>query len=86
MEATLMHFRQGRHHQYNNQMIIRVDGFDRDKAKSLIGKHVIWQAPGKQKKQLKGKVKALHGNAGNLRVQFETGMPGQSLGQKVRIE
>jgi len=86
MEGVIMHFRQGRHHQYTNQMIIQVKGMTAEKAQELIGKQVVWQAPGKQKKQLKGRIKALHGNSGAVRAYFETGMPGQSLGQKIQIQ
>jgi len=81
-----MNFRQGRHHQYTNQMIIQVKGYDIDSAKSLIGKNVIWDAPGKNKKQLKGRIKALHGNSGAVRAYFETGMPGQSIGTKIKVQ
>ena len=86
MEAVIMHFRQGRDHQYNNQMIISVEGYDKQKSRTLIGKHVVWTAPGKKKTRLKGKIKSLHGNSGSLRVYFEKGMPGQCLGQKIKIE
>jgi large subunit ribosomal protein L35Ae len=69
------------------QMIILVEGVDsKDKAEKLIGKSVSWEAPGKNKKVLKGKVSAPHGSKGAVRAIFETGMPGQSLGKKVKIE
>jgi large subunit ribosomal protein L35Ae len=68
-------------------MIIHVDGItDKAKAQALVGKSVIWTSPGKAKKQLKGKVAAAHGGKGAVRAIFETGMPGQSLGEPVRIE
>lgn len=68
-------------------MIVVVEGVDsKEKAQALVGKTVSWEAPGKQKKILKGKVSATHGNKGAVRVLFETGMPGQSLGQDVKIE
>ena len=86
MEAVIMHYRQARHHQYNNQMIIQAAGYDAEKAKALIGKRVVWTAPGKEKKHLRGTIKALHGNSGSLRVQFDVGMPGQSIGTKIKIE
>jgi ribosomal protein L35AE/L33A len=35
---------------------------------------------------MSGKVAASHGNSGAVRVIFETGMPGQALGQKVKIQ
>jgi large subunit ribosomal protein L35Ae len=67
-------------------MIVEVSGVDsRAKAHDLIGKSVVWETPSKEKKSLKGIVAQEHGTKGALRVRFETGMPGQSLGQKVVI-
>jgi large subunit ribosomal protein L35Ae len=67
-------------------MIIMVDGTDnKEKAAKLVGKSVSWTAPGKEKKEIKGKISAAHGNKGILRVLFEKGMPGQSIGAKVNI-
>ena len=80
-----MNFRGGRHTQYDNQMIILVDEIDsKEKANALIGKKVIWSSPAK--KEIKGIVKSAHGSKGAIRVLFEKGMPGQSIGQKVKIE
>ena len=84
MEATIINYRMGRHHQYNNQMIIQVPSITKaEKAKHLIGKKVVWISP--SKKELTGLIKKEHGNNGALRVYFDTGMPGQSLGTKVQI-
>jgi len=78
-----VHFRQNRHTQKGNHMIVEVAGLDsREKAEKLVGKAVSWNTG---KRELKGKVASAHGNSGALRVIFETGMPGQSLGQKVVI-
>ena len=64
-------------------MIVKVKGVDaRAKAEALIGKKVTFNTG---KKDILGEVKAAHGNSGALRVIFETGMPGQSLSQKVTI-
>jgi large subunit ribosomal protein L35Ae len=66
-------------------MIIHLDSVDsRDKAAKLVGKTVVFTTPGK--KELKGTVASAHGNSGAIRVIFETGMPGQSLGQKVAVQ
>jgi large subunit ribosomal protein L35Ae len=66
-------------------MIVQAPNVDsREKAKELIGKSVTWKSPAG--KELKGKVTQEHGNSGALRVQFETGMPGQALSGKVSIE
>lgn len=67
-------------------MIILVDGIDnREKAEKLVGKKVEWNAPGKNKKILTGKVASAHGRKGAVRAIFETGMPGQAIGQKVKL-
>ena len=80
-------FRGSKRTRTGNQMIIVVDGVDnKEKAQALVGKTVSWTTPGKAKKVLKGKVTAAHGGKGAVRVLFETGMPGQSIGKEVKIE
>jgi len=81
--AVIVNFRGGRHTQKNNQMVVSVAD-DKEKAKALIGKHVIWKSPAG--KELKGKITQLHGSKGAVRVLFETGMPGQSVGTEVEIK
>ena len=86
MEGLILNFRRSRHRTYGNQMIINVSGIDnKEKAAKLVGKTVSWIAPGKEKKEIKGKISAAHGNKGVLRVLFERGMPGQSIGNTVKI-
>ncbi len=46
-------------------------------------KKVVWKSPAN--KEIKGEVRSAHGNKGALRVLFETGMPGQSITNKVEI-
>jgi len=84
MEAIIVNFRQGRHTQNDNQMVLLVDGMTKDKAKSLVGKEVVWKSPAG--KELKGKITGTHGNKGAVHALFETGMPGQSVSQKVQIK
>ena len=79
-----MHFRQGRHHQNTKQMIIKVAETAED-AEKVIGKTASWTSPSGT--VIKGKISALHGRNGNVRVIFEEkGLPGQSLGTKIKIE
>ena len=86
MEGLILNFRRSRHRTYSNQMIIQVDGTDnKEKAAKLVGKSVSWISPGKEKREIKGKVRSSHGNKGVLRVLFEKGMPGQSIGNKVKL-
>jgi ribosomal protein L35AE/L33A len=84
MEATVMHFRQGRHHQNTKQMIIKVAD-TAEEAEKVIGKTASWTSPSGT--VIKGKISALHGRNGAVRVIFEEkGLPGQALGTKIQIE
>jgi large subunit ribosomal protein L35Ae len=86
MEGLILNFRRNRHSTYPNHMIISVEGVDnREKAEKLVGKKISWLSPGKEKKEIKGEIRAAHGNSGALRVIFEKGMPGQSIGYKIKI-
>ncbi len=79
-----MHFRQGRHHQNTKQMIIKVADTV-EEAEKVIGKTASWTSPSGT--VIKGKISALHGRNGNVRVIFEEkGLPGQSLGTKIKVE
>ena len=85
MEGTIVNFRGSRRVKKGNHMIIHlINVDDKDKASKLIGKKVVWKTSAG--KQMNGQVTALHGNNGALRVRFDTGMPGQSIGTKVDIE
>jgi len=83
MEGTIVNFRRGLHVVSKNQMIISTASIvDKEAAKKLVGKKVIYNTG---KKDIQGEVVAAHGNSGALRVKFETGMPGQAIGQKVKL-
>ncbi len=84
MEGTIVNYRRARHHQTPNQLVIQVKSVNsKEQAAKLVGKTVKW-ATGK--KDIAGKVSSTHGNKGAVRALFETGVPGQALGTKVRIE
>ncbi len=85
MEGLITNFRGGRHTKSENQMIIKINGYDnKDKSYSLIGKKVEWESA--SGKKISGKVSNIHGNSGCVRVIFEKGMPGQAISQKVKVE
>jgi large subunit ribosomal protein L35Ae len=85
MEGIIVNYRGSRRVKHTLQMIVEVHGVTtKDKATSLVGKKVTWTTPGK--KLMNGVVSGAHGNSGALRVRFDVGMPGQSIGQKVKIE
>ncbi len=82
MEPVVVHFRQGRHHVNPYQMILKAG--TKEEAAKLVGKTVVWTSP--SGKELKGKVSALHGRTGSVRAIFaEKGLPGQALGQKLKV-
>ena len=84
MEGVIKNFKRGRTTQTMNQMIIVVKGMEtREKAAELVGKKVTWKSPAG--KDINGEVRSAHGNSGAIRVLFETGMPGQAIGDKVVI-
>ena len=85
MEGTIVHFRGSRRVKRSNQMIMQVKSVDnKEKASKLIGKKVIWKTSAG--KEMIGEITNIHGNSGALRIRFDTGMPGQSIGTKVAIE
>ena len=84
MKGVIANFRMGRHCQKTNQMIVKPENADtKEKATKLIGKEVVWKSPAG--KEIKGKITKEHGRNGCVRVLFETGMPGQSIANKVEI-
>ncbi len=85
MEGIIASYRRGRHTQTDNQMLINIKEIDsKEKASKLVGKTVTWKSPAG--KEIKGKIRNVHGSKGVVRALFELGMPGQSLGSKVKIE
>jgi len=84
MKGLIANFRGGRHTQYNNQMIIIAEGIkNKEQAQKILKKTVTWKSP--SGKEIKGKITSIHGNKGAVRVLFEKGMPGQSIGGSVEI-
>ncbi|MBI2140465.1 50S ribosomal protein L35ae [Candidatus Woesearchaeota archaeon] len=84
MDGMIKNFRRGRHRVKMNQMVVypaQMKG--REEAKGMVGKTVTWKSPGG--KELKGTIRSAHGGKGAVRVLFETGMPGQAIGEKVNI-
>ena len=87
MKALVASYVRGRHRQTDNKMILHVDGLTtRDEARKLVGKKVVWTAPGKQKTTITGTITIPHGGKGYVRALFERGMPGQSVATTVDIQ
>ncbi|NVM54104.1 MAG: 50S ribosomal protein L35ae [Candidatus Helarchaeota archaeon] len=80
--GVIANYRRGRHTQ-NTKHILLDFNLTYQEAAQLIGKEVEWTSPAG--KILKGKIAALHGKKGTVRAIFKKGLPGEALGQRVRI-
>lgn len=86
MEAIINNFKRGRKTQTTNQMIILLPKImTKEDAQLYVGKKVVFVCEGKEKKKINGEIRSTHGNSGALRVLFEKGMPGQSIGKKLEV-
>jgi len=85
MEGRIVNYRGSHKTQYPNQMIIVINDIDsKEKAKELVKKEVVWVTP--SGKEMRGVIMKEHGSKGAVRVKFGIGLPGQSIGTKVKIE
>jgi ribosomal protein L35AE/L33A len=85
MEGIVSNYKRGRHTVHLKHCIIVFPNIKtRKEANKIIGRTVVWISP--SGKELKGVVNRAHGNNGAVRAHFKkAGLPGQALGQKVKI-
>ena len=85
MEGIVSNYKRGRHTVHLKHCIIVFPNIKTKKeANKLIGRTVSWMSP--SGKELKGILNRAHGNNGALRAHFKkSGLPGQALGQRVKI-
>ncbi len=85
MNGVIANFRRARHHQTGNQMVIVPEkGTTTESAAKLLGKQVVWTTPAG--KDIRGKITGTHGRNGCVKALFESGVPGQAVGTKVKID
>ena len=85
MKARVVNFRQGRHTQKTNQLLLSVKDVDnRGAASKFIGKKVTWKT--RSGKVIAGKVASPHGNNGVLRARFSKGISGEVIGKEMEIQ
>ncbi len=85
--GKIIQFRRGRKTIKEKHYLIEIPKIDsKEKTEKYIGKEVVWISPGKNKKELKGKITAAHGNKGVVRSIFEIGLPGQAITTTVEIK
>ncbi len=81
-EGLIINYRIGGKTQYPKQCLIKVLGAEPSEAKRMIGLKVCWPV---NDPKICGKIVAVHGRKGVLRVKFNRGVPGQALGSRVKI-
>lgn len=85
MKGRVLNFRQGRHTQKTNQLLLSVKDVEcRKAAAAFIGKKVVWRT--RSGKEIAGKIASPHGNSGVLRARFSKGISGEILGKDVEIK
>ncbi len=80
--GLVVSYRRSRHTQYTKHILLDFN-MSYQEATRLIGKEVEWISSGG--KVLKGKIVAPHGRKGVVRAIFNKGLPGEALGQPVRL-
>ena len=82
-KGKVVQFRRGLKRIHEKHFILNVGAKSKEDAKKFSGKEVIWTSPAGKK--IHGKISDSHGNKGLVRAIFEKGLPGQSVGTKVKI-
>ena len=83
MKGIIIQFRRSRHVIHERHFLLDLGMQNREEAKKLVGRIVEWKSP--SGKIISGKISDAHGNKGLARAIFEKGLPGQALGQKVKL-
>ena len=85
MKVRVLNFRQGRHTQKTNQLLLSAkDVESRGAATKLVGKKVVWKTG--SGKEIVGKVAGAHGNKGVLRARFSKGVSGEVIGKDLELK
>ena len=85
-KALVIQFRRGRHVIHKRHFLLDVGTKNREEANKFVGKEVVWESPGKEKKKITGKITSPHGNKGLVRAIFERGLPGQAITTDVEVK
>jgi large subunit ribosomal protein L35Ae len=84
-KGKIIQFRRGRKTVTERHYLIEIEGVtDREKAGKFVGKEVVWKSPAG--KEIKGEIRAAHGNKGVVRSIFEKGLPGQAITTEVEVK
>ena len=83
-KGIVVQFRRGRHTIHQRHYLLDIGAKDREEAKKMAGREVVWKSPGG--KEIKGKISDAHGNKGLVRAIFERGLPGQAITTEIEIK
>ena len=83
MKGIVVQFRRGRRVIHERHFLLDLGLTNREDAKKLTGKGVIWRSPAG--KEIKGKISDAHGTKGLVRAIFEKGLPGQAITNSVEM-
>ena len=79
----IVSYRMGPRTQHSKEGVLKFPNIKSPKeAARLIGRNVAWPVG---ERRIRGKIVALHGERGLVRVRFRKGVPGQALGTPVEI-
>jgi len=84
MKGIIVQFRRSRHRIHERHYLLDLGFSNREEAKKVAGKEVIWKSP--SGKIIKGKISDAHGNKGLVRAIFEKGLPGQAITNEVEVK
>ena len=83
MKGIVVQFRRGRRVIHERHFLLDLGLTNREDAKKLTGKGVIWRSPAG--KEIKGKISDAHGTKRLVRAIFEKGLPGQALTNDIEV-
>ena len=84
-QVTIVNYLQGGNIQYNNKLLLRIDGVTSDKeAAQFVGYRCTWESS--TGKRLTGKVIRTHGKRGILMARVPKSVPGQAIGTQVTFK
>jgi len=87
MQGIIMSQRRGKNTQHTTQFLIKINDEKYNSKASvmpLLGKKLVYKTIGD--KVINGKIIAVHGNKGIVRANFEKGLPGTAISEKIDIK
>ncbi|XP_044336674.1 60S ribosomal protein L35a-1-like [Triticum aestivum] len=92
IRGTILGFKRSTSNQYESTSLVQVEGVNtKEDVAWYAGKHLAYVYKAKTKSNdthyrcLWGKITRPHSNSGVVRAQFESNLPTESMGRKVRV-